>query len=190
MLANPMGAILSSALMLETLGQRRRQARAIERAVEAAIGAEQTTADIGGTLGTREVGDWIIRTHSFVTRIDSHGRYRVHSRWRTHADDPVRRRAQGRLGDRPRRHRRPRRARAHRGRSRVGGPRRLRQRQQSSVDAHYGARHVGLKAGLPIEVPALTVNRLCGSGIQAIAERRAAPSSAKPTWSSPAAWRT
>ncbi len=39
--------------------------------------------------------------------------------------------------------------------------------QQSSVDAHYGARHVGLKAGLPIEVPALTVNRLCGSGIQA-----------------------
>jgi acetyl-CoA acetyltransferase family protein len=40
--------------------------------------------------------------------------------------------------------------------------------QQSSVDAHYGARHVGLKAGLPIEVPALTVNRLCGSGIQAL----------------------
>ena len=40
--------------------------------------------------------------------------------------------------------------------------------QQSSVDAHYGARHVGLKAGLPIEVPALTVNRLCGSGVQAI----------------------
>jgi acetyl-CoA acetyltransferase family protein len=31
----------------------------------------------------------------------------------------------------------------------------------------YGARHVGLKAGVPIEVPALTVNRLCGSGIQA-----------------------
>lgn len=40
--------------------------------------------------------------------------------------------------------------------------------QQSSVDAHYGARHVGLKAGLPIEVPALTLNRLCGSGIQAV----------------------
>ena len=40
--------------------------------------------------------------------------------------------------------------------------------QQSSVDAHYGARHVGLKAGLPIDVPALTVNRLCGSGIQAV----------------------
>jgi acetyl-CoA acetyltransferase family protein len=38
---------------------------------------------------------------------------------------------------------------------------------QTSADAHYGARHVALKAGLPIEVPALTVNRLCGSGIQA-----------------------
>jgi acetyl-CoA acetyltransferase len=40
--------------------------------------------------------------------------------------------------------------------------------QQSSVDAHYGARHVGLKAGVPQAVPALTVNRLCGSGIQAV----------------------
>ena len=39
--------------------------------------------------------------------------------------------------------------------------------QQTSADAIYGARHVGLKAGVPIEVPALTVNRLCGSGIQA-----------------------
>src|SRR5215475_3605715 len=38
---------------------------------------------------------------------------------------------------------------------------------QTSADAVYGARHVGLKAGIPIEVPALTVNRLCGSGIQA-----------------------
>jgi acetyl-CoA acyltransferase 2 len=40
--------------------------------------------------------------------------------------------------------------------------------QQTSGDALYGARHVGLRAGLPIEVPALTVNRLCGSGMQAI----------------------
>jgi acetyl-CoA acetyltransferase family protein len=38
---------------------------------------------------------------------------------------------------------------------------------QTSSDAVYGARHVGLKAGVPIDVPALTVNRLCGSGIQA-----------------------
>jgi acetyl-CoA acetyltransferase family protein len=40
--------------------------------------------------------------------------------------------------------------------------------QQTSGDAIYGARHVALKAGLPIETPALTVNRLCGSGMQAI----------------------
>jgi acetyl-CoA acetyltransferase family protein len=41
---------------------------------------------------------------------------------------------------------------------------------QTSTDAIYGARHVGLKAGVPNEVPALTVNRLCGSGIEAIAQ--------------------
>src|ERR1700721_185730 len=40
--------------------------------------------------------------------------------------------------------------------------------QQTSGDALYGARHVGLRAGLPIEAPALTVNRLCGSGMQSI----------------------
>jgi acetyl-CoA acetyltransferase family protein len=38
---------------------------------------------------------------------------------------------------------------------------------QSSGNAAYAARHIALKAGLPVEVPALTVNRLCGSGIQA-----------------------
>jgi acetyl-CoA acetyltransferase family protein len=38
---------------------------------------------------------------------------------------------------------------------------------QTSSDAVYGARHVGLKAAVPVDVPALTVNRLCGSGIQA-----------------------
>jgi acetyl-CoA acetyltransferase family protein len=38
---------------------------------------------------------------------------------------------------------------------------------QTSSDAVYGARHVGLKAGVPTDRPALTVNRLCGSGIQA-----------------------
>jgi acetyl-CoA acetyltransferase family protein len=39
---------------------------------------------------------------------------------------------------------------------------------QTSADAIYGARHVALKAGVPVERPALTVNRLCGSGIQSI----------------------
>src|SRR5512141_2567761 len=41
---------------------------------------------------------------------------------------------------------------------------------QTSADAIYGARHVALKAGVPKEVPALTVNRLCGSGFEAIAQ--------------------
>ncbi len=40
--------------------------------------------------------------------------------------------------------------------------------QQTSADAIYGARHVGLKTGIPIDKPALTVNRLCGSGFQAV----------------------
>jgi acetyl-CoA acetyltransferase family protein len=41
---------------------------------------------------------------------------------------------------------------------------------QTSADALYGARHVGLKAGLKIEAPAVTVNRLCGSGMESIAQ--------------------
>ena len=41
---------------------------------------------------------------------------------------------------------------------------------QTSGDAIYGARHVGLKAGIPKEVPALTVNRLCGSGFESIVQ--------------------
>jgi 3-isopropylmalate dehydrogenase len=59
--ANPIGAILSTALMLETLGARD-ESKAIEGAVEAAIAANQTTVDIGGELGTREVGDWITKS--------------------------------------------------------------------------------------------------------------------------------
>lgn len=39
---------------------------------------------------------------------------------------------------------------------------------QTSADALYGARHVGLKAGVPEKVPALTVNRICGSGLQSV----------------------
>jgi acetyl-CoA acetyltransferase family protein len=41
---------------------------------------------------------------------------------------------------------------------------------QTSADALYGARHVALKAGLRTETAAVTVNRLCGSGIEAIAQ--------------------
>jgi 3-isopropylmalate dehydrogenase len=56
--ANPMGAILSAALMLETLGATDEAAR-IESAVEAAVHEGATTGDVGGTLGTTQVGDWI-----------------------------------------------------------------------------------------------------------------------------------
>jgi 3-isopropylmalate dehydrogenase len=56
--ANPMGAILSAALMLETIGWTA-EANRIEDAVLAAVTAGQTTTDIGGSLGTKEVGDWV-----------------------------------------------------------------------------------------------------------------------------------
>src|SRR5690606_30133697 len=41
---------------------------------------------------------------------------------------------------------------------------------QTSADAIYLARHVSLRAGVPQETPALTVNRLCGSGFEAIVQ--------------------
>jgi len=58
--ANPIGAILSAALMLETLG-RAEDARRIERAVEAAVHAGETTRDIGGLLGTKEAGAAVLK---------------------------------------------------------------------------------------------------------------------------------
>ena len=54
--ANPMGAVLSAGLMLEHLGRADDAAR-IERAVEAAVRAGETTTDLGGSLGTSQVGD-------------------------------------------------------------------------------------------------------------------------------------
>ncbi len=56
--ANPGGACLSAALMLGTRGWTD-EARAVEQAVEHAVAARQVTADVGGTLGTRETGDAI-----------------------------------------------------------------------------------------------------------------------------------
>ena len=56
--ANPMGAILTAAMMLAHLGLRD-SATKIEAAVLDAVRAKKTTQDIGGPLGTREVGDWI-----------------------------------------------------------------------------------------------------------------------------------
>ena len=58
--ANPIGAILSMALLLETLGARE-ESKTIEAAVLASVKEGQTTTDIGGSLGTREAGDWIAR---------------------------------------------------------------------------------------------------------------------------------
>jgi 3-isopropylmalate dehydrogenase len=56
--ANPVGAILSAALMLEYLGLAR-EAAAIEEAVTASVVSGNGTAEIGGSLGTRETGDYI-----------------------------------------------------------------------------------------------------------------------------------
>ena len=61
--ANPIGAVLSGALMLETLG-RADMAQAIERAVADAVTTRNVTRDIGGTLGTKETGDYIARSIS------------------------------------------------------------------------------------------------------------------------------
>lgn len=40
----------------------------------------------------------------------------------------------------------------------------------SAVDSIYTPRHVGLRAGVPVAVPALGINRLCGSGFQVVVE--------------------
>ena len=57
-IANPAGAILSAAMMLEFLGLNA-EAERINHAVLESIRQKKTTQDIGGALGTREVGDWI-----------------------------------------------------------------------------------------------------------------------------------
>jgi 3-isopropylmalate dehydrogenase len=57
--ANPMGAILTAALMLEHLGWTEEAAR-LESAVSSAVENEQTTVDVGGSLGTRETGEAIV----------------------------------------------------------------------------------------------------------------------------------
>src|SRR5205814_10056202 len=56
--ANPMGAILSAALMLDYLGLKP-EAAAVEAAVQQAVVTGQGTREIGGSLGTRETGDYI-----------------------------------------------------------------------------------------------------------------------------------
>src|SRR2546426_11612788 len=53
---------------------------------------------------------------------------------------------------------------------------------QTSGDAIYGARHVALKSGIPREVPALTVNRLCGSGLQSVVNAAQQIQTGEATW--------
>jgi 3-isopropylmalate dehydrogenase len=57
-LANPLAAILTVGMMLDELGEAR-EAERISRAVSAAVREGKTTQDLGGSLGTREVGDWV-----------------------------------------------------------------------------------------------------------------------------------
>ena len=57
-IANPIGAILTAAMMLAHLGMCS-EAQKIEDAVLEAVRQKKTTADIGGTLGTREAGEWV-----------------------------------------------------------------------------------------------------------------------------------
>ena len=57
-MANPFGAILTAAMMLAHLGMSG-EAQKLEAAVLEAVRQKKTTSDIGGTLGTREVGEWV-----------------------------------------------------------------------------------------------------------------------------------
>src|SRR6201986_4441866 len=58
--ANPFGAILTAAMMLAHLGLTDEAAK-IEAAISEAVKEKRTTSDIGGSLGTREAGDWVAR---------------------------------------------------------------------------------------------------------------------------------
>jgi 3-isopropylmalate dehydrogenase len=57
-IANPFGAILTAAMMLAHLGMSA-EAEKIEAAVLEAVRQKKMTSDIGGTLGTREAGEWV-----------------------------------------------------------------------------------------------------------------------------------
>jgi 3-isopropylmalate dehydrogenase len=62
-IANPMGAVLAAGMMFDYLGWRR-EAKAFENVVRAALRAGQTTVELGGSLGTRELGDWLAKNLS------------------------------------------------------------------------------------------------------------------------------
>jgi 3-isopropylmalate dehydrogenase len=56
--ANPMGSVLTVAMMFEYLGWKR-EAKAIDAAVRGALREGKTPAELGGTMGTREIGEWL-----------------------------------------------------------------------------------------------------------------------------------
>ena len=58
--ANPFGAILTAAMMLRHLGFEK-EADKIEAAVLEAVRQNKTTQDVGGSLGTKEAGEWIVQ---------------------------------------------------------------------------------------------------------------------------------
>jgi len=58
--ANPFGAILTAAMMLRHLGMGK-EADRMEAAVLEAVRQKKTTEDVGGTMGTREVGEWVAK---------------------------------------------------------------------------------------------------------------------------------
>ena len=80
-MANPLGAILTAAMMLAHLGMAA-EAEKIEAAVLEAVRQKKTTQDIGGTLGTREAGEWVA-----ITRVSPDS----HSQCMTLVEDPYRR---------------------------------------------------------------------------------------------------
>ncbi len=57
-IANPMGAILAVGMMFEYLGWKH-EGEAIEAAVRAALREGKTPAELGGSMGTREIGEWV-----------------------------------------------------------------------------------------------------------------------------------
>jgi 3-isopropylmalate dehydrogenase len=56
--ANPMGSVLTVAMMFEYLGWKQ-EAKAIDAAVRGALREGKTPAELGGTMGTREIGEWL-----------------------------------------------------------------------------------------------------------------------------------
>jgi len=56
--ANPMGSVLTVAMMFEYLGWKR-EAKAIDAAVHGALREGKTPAELGGMMGTREIGEWL-----------------------------------------------------------------------------------------------------------------------------------